>query len=88
MPPMAGPIPLEALEPALYSRGMTAQDVRALLRSSKWQALEFRNNQVIFLCEFAETNTTSTLSTEDIANIFNIRADNVRQIRHRACVKN
>jgi hypothetical protein len=87
MPPKAGHIPREASEPALYSSGMTVQDVRAVLRSSQWQALESSNDQVIFRCEFAEIDTTSTLSTEDIANIFNIRADSVRQIRRTAYVK-
>jgi hypothetical protein len=67
---------------------MTAQDVGAVLGSSEWQGLGFRNGQVRFLCEFPETNTASPLSSEDFANIFNIRADHVSQIRHRAYVKN
>jgi hypothetical protein len=46
MPPKVKPIPRELLEPALYSSGITGQDIRALLRSSEWQALEFRNSQV------------------------------------------
>jgi hypothetical protein len=56
---------------------MTAQGVRGLLRSSEWQPSNSATNQVIFLCEFAETDTTSTLPTEDIGTIFNIRAGNV-----------
>jgi DNA-directed RNA polymerase sigma subunit (sigma70/sigma32) len=63
---------------------MTAQDSRALLHSCKWQALTSRNSQVVFLSEFRETNTASRLTTDDIAMIFNITADNVRQIRHSA----
>jgi hypothetical protein len=79
--------PTGSLEPAIISSGMTVQDVRNVLRSSEWQALESRNNQTIFLCEFPEFDTTYRLSTEDLANIFNIRADNVPQIRDRAYMK-
>jgi hypothetical protein len=64
-----------------------AQNVRAVLSSSESQAFESSNNQGVFLGEFAETDTMSTLSTKDIAKIFNIPADIVRQIRHRAHVK-
>jgi hypothetical protein len=46
---------------------MTVQDVRALLRSREWQALESRNNQIAFLYEFAEGNTTSTLASDEVA---------------------
>jgi hypothetical protein len=87
MPPKTGPVPRELLEPALYSSGMTAQNSRALLRSCEWQALTSRNSQVVFLSEFGETDTASRLTTDDIAMIFNICADNLRQIRHRARMK-
>jgi hypothetical protein len=87
MPPKTGPIPQELLEPALYSSGMTAQDNRALLRSCEWQAITSRNSQIVFLGEFGETDTASRLTTDDIAMIVNISADNVRQIRHRAQIK-
>jgi hypothetical protein len=87
MPPQTGPIPRELLEPAFYPRGMAAQDSRALLRSCEWQALTSRNNQVVFLSEFGETDTASRLTTDDIAMILNINSENVRQIQHRARVK-
>jgi hypothetical protein len=87
MPPKTGPIPRELLESALYSSGMTAQDSCALLRSCEWQALTLRNSQVVFHSEFAETDTAPRLTTDDIAMVFNISADNVRQIRHRARMK-
>jgi hypothetical protein len=42
----------------------------------------------IFLrSEFTEMETTAPLPTECVANFFNIRAENVRQIRHRALTK-
>jgi DNA-directed RNA polymerase sigma subunit (sigma70/sigma32) len=72
---------------AVYSSRMTAQDSRALLRSCKWQALTWRNSQVVFLSEFGEIDIVSRLTADDIAMIFNISADNVRQIRHRARTK-
>jgi hypothetical protein len=87
MPPKTGPIPRELFEPALYSSGMTAQDSRTLLRSCEWQALTSRNSQVVFLGEFGETDTASRLTTGDIAMIFNISADNICHIRHRARMK-
>jgi hypothetical protein len=87
MPPKTGPIPRGLLERALYSSGMTAHDSRALLRSCEWQALTSRNSQIVFLSEFAETDSASRLRTDDIAMIFSVSADNVRQIRHRARMK-
>jgi DNA-directed RNA polymerase sigma subunit (sigma70/sigma32) len=87
MPLTTGPIPRELLEPALYSSGMTAQDSRALMGSCEWQALTSRNSQVVFLSEFGETDRASRLTTDDVAMIFNISADNVRQIQHRARMK-
>jgi hypothetical protein len=87
MPPQTGPIPWELLEPALYSSGMTAQDSRALLHSCESQALTSRNGQVVFLSEFGETDIASRLTTDDIAMIFNINADSVSPIRHRARMK-
>jgi DNA-directed RNA polymerase sigma subunit (sigma70/sigma32) len=87
MPPKTEPIHRELLEPALYSSGMMAQDSRILLRSCEWQALTSRNSQIIFLSEFGETDTAFRLITDDIAMIFNVSADNVRQIRHRARMK-
>jgi hypothetical protein len=87
MPPKTGPIPWELLEPTLYSSGMTAQDSRALLRGCEWQTVTSWNGQVVFLSEFGKTDTASRLTTDDIAMISNISADNVRQIRHRAQMK-
>jgi uncharacterized protein YfbU (UPF0304 family) len=66
---------------------MTTQDVRAMLRISEWQTLESRNTQVVFLCEFGETDATYMQSTDDIARIFNIIVNNVHQIRHKAHLK-
>jgi hypothetical protein len=61
---------------------MTAQDACVLLRSREWQALESCNSQVVFLCEFAEATTISTLTTDNVAKVFNISAEDGRQIQH------
>jgi hypothetical protein len=66
---------------------MTAQDVRTVLRSSEWQAIESRNPQVVSLCEFAETEATAALSTNDNAKGFIIILNNLRQIRDRGHLK-
>jgi hypothetical protein len=57
------------------------------MRRNEEQALESRNNQVIFLGEFAEADTTSTWSTHHIERTFNVPAKNPRQIRHTAHMK-
>jgi hypothetical protein len=80
MPPKGEPIPREMLEPALYSTGRTSQGVQAVLHSSEWQAVESRDSQVVVLWGFAETDTTTMLSADDIRKLFNFRADNVCQI--------
>jgi hypothetical protein len=61
--------------------------VRTVVRRNEWQALESRNNQVIFLGKFAEADTTSTWSTHHIGRTFNVHAKNPRQIRHIAHMK-
>jgi hypothetical protein len=61
---------------------MTAQGVCVLLRSREGQALESRNSQIVFLCKLAEATTISMLTTNSVAKIFNISAENGRQIRH------
>jgi hypothetical protein len=84
MPSKTGPISRELIEPAPYSSVMAAQDSRAPLRRGEWQSRTSRNSQVIFLNECGETDIASRLTNDDIAMIFNINADNVRQIRRRA----
>jgi hypothetical protein len=48
MPPKVPALPREAIERALYMTGVPAQDIRALLRSDDWHALELPNQQVPF----------------------------------------
>jgi hypothetical protein len=87
IPPKTEPIPRDVLEPPLSASGMTLQYVLAVLYSSEFQALESRNIQVVFRSEFAETEISRISSTLDIAKIFDIHADNVRQIQRTADMK-
>jgi hypothetical protein len=77
----------EVREPALTSDGMTAHDIRTLLRSDAWRDLDTRNSQVVFLWEFSQSDGTIQLPTSDIAKIINIQDHHVSSIRHKAQLK-
>jgi hypothetical protein len=66
---------------------MTAQDIRALLRSDAWRNLDSRNSQVVFLWEFSQSDGTIRFGTLDIAKIFNIQDHHISSIRHKAHLK-
>jgi hypothetical protein len=55
MPPKVLALPRERIERALCNTGVTAQDVRALLRSDDWCALHSPNEQLVFFYEFVKT---------------------------------
>jgi hypothetical protein len=55
MPPKVLALPRERIERALCNTGVTAQYVRALLKSDDWCALHSRNEQLLFLYEFVKT---------------------------------
>jgi hypothetical protein len=48
MPPKATALPKDVTEPALYQAGVSAEDIRAMLRCEQWIALESRNEQIVF----------------------------------------
>jgi hypothetical protein len=81
MPPKTRPIQRELIGPHLCAGNLTAQDLRFLLHSSKWQILESSNSQVVFLCEFGEIDTMLALTIDNITKIFDISSDSVWQIR-------
>jgi hypothetical protein len=87
MPPKVAALPREVLEPAITSAGMTAQNIRALLRSNAWRDLDSRNNQAVFLWEFSQSDGTIRFVTSDIEKIFNIQDHHVSSIRHKAYPK-
>jgi hypothetical protein len=87
MPPKVAALPRKMLEPALTSARITAQDIRALMRSDAWRDLDSRNSQVVFLWEFSRSDGTIRFGTSDIAKIFNIQNHHVSSIRHKAYLK-
>jgi tetrahydromethanopterin S-methyltransferase subunit G len=54
MPPKVPALPREAIERALYTTGVSAQDIRAVLTSDDWRALESRNQQIAFFRNFVK----------------------------------
>jgi hypothetical protein len=74
------------LEPAITSAGMTAHDIRALLRSDAWRS-RFPEQPIVFLWEFSQSDGTIRFGTSDIAKIFNIQNHHVSSIRHKVHLK-
>jgi hypothetical protein len=62
---------------------MTAQDIRALLRSDASRDFDSRNSQVVFLWAFPQSDGTIRFGTSDIAKIFNIQDHYISSIRHK-----
>jgi hypothetical protein len=87
MPPKIAALRREVLEPALTSAGMTAQYIRALLRSDAWRDLDSRNSRVVFLWDFSQSDGTFRFGILDIAKIFNIQDRHISSIRHKAHLK-
>jgi hypothetical protein len=72
MPPKVPAPPPDVCEPVLTDTGLTAQDIRALFRDPDCLSLESRNQQVIFLFDFARFNSSLGLSNQFLARVFNI----------------
>jgi hypothetical protein len=79
MPPKVPVLPREAIERALYTTGVPAQDIRALLRSDDWRALESRNQQVTLFRDFVKNECHQTLASDVISYAFGIEASHVRK---------
>jgi hypothetical protein len=54
MPRKVPALPREAIGRALYTTDVPAQDIRALMRSDDWRALESRNQQVAFFRDWVK----------------------------------
>jgi hypothetical protein len=80
MPPKVLALPRERIERALCNTGVTAQDVRALLRSDDWCALHSRNEQLVFFYEFVKTEYIRSLTLEVLGQAFGIEPSHVRKI--------
>jgi hypothetical protein len=76
MPPKVLALPRERIERALCNTGITAQGVRALLRSDDWCALHSRNEQTVFFYEFVKTEYGRS---EVLGQAFGIEPSHVRK---------
>jgi hypothetical protein len=84
MPPRVLALPRERIERALCNTGVTAQDIRALLRSDDWCALHSRNEQLVFFYEFVKTEYSRSLTSEVLGQALRIEPSHVRKIRSKA----
>jgi hypothetical protein len=80
MPPKLLVLPGQSIERAICSTGITAQDVRVLLRSDDWCALHSRNEQLVFFYEFVKTEYSRSLASEALGQAFGIEPSHVRKI--------
>jgi hypothetical protein len=84
MPPKVMALPRERIKRALCNTGVTAQDVRALLRSDDWCAFHSRNEQLVFFYEFVKTEDSRSLTSEVLIQAFGIELSHVRKTRSKA----
>jgi hypothetical protein len=84
MPPKAPALTREEIEPRLYATGLPAQDIRSMLRCDEWRALESRNEQLVFFCDFAQAECAVTLSAAIVAQVFGIEPSQVWKVRSKA----
>jgi hypothetical protein len=72
-------LPRERIERALCNTGVTAREVRALLRSDDWGALHSRNEQLVFFYEFVKMEYSRSLISEVLGQAFGIEPSHVRK---------
>jgi hypothetical protein len=77
----------EATENKLYQTGIMTQDIPATIRSEAWTGLPSRNEQVVFLHNFAETECGKSLSNQVLGHVFEIQESQMRKIRGKAKTK-
>jgi hypothetical protein len=75
---------LEIIEERLSSSIMSPTSIRALLRNPEFQAIQSRNEQLVFLHEFATNVCFTSLNNEALGEIFRISKGNVAKIRSKA----
>jgi hypothetical protein len=63
---------LKSLSEVLSITGLSAEDVRALLRADEWCPLELQNQQVVLLYDFAESECSISLPAAIIGQVFEI----------------
>jgi hypothetical protein len=77
MPPKVPALTRSLIEGRLYDAGLPGQDIRSLLRSVERCALHSRNQQLVFLSDFPQTECATRLSAASIARLFEIHKDQV-----------
>jgi hypothetical protein len=63
------------------------QDIRAMLRSEAWAGLQSRNEQVVFLHNFAETECGESLFNQVLGYVFEIQESHMRKIHSKTKTK-
>jgi hypothetical protein len=84
MPPKVPALPREFIEPGLHTIGLSAQDIRALLRCNNWCASESRNQQVVVICDFVKRECNRKLSVDVLGHVFGMSPSHIRKIRSKA----
>jgi hypothetical protein len=87
MPAKVTALAREGLELRLNSAWVMAQDIHAMLRSDRWNGLQSRNEQVVFLKEFMKTECGITIPAAGLGQLFMIEAPHVRKSRNKAKTK-
>jgi hypothetical protein len=68
MPPKVLAMPRKEIEPRLSATGLSDQDIRALLRNDEWGASQSRNQQLVFLADFAQAECSRRILVRLNAN--------------------
>jgi hypothetical protein len=86
MPPKTTALSRDAIETGLRLTPLSGQDMRALLRSEGWNALDSRNPSLVLLDEFARTDCRVILDSGHLSDVFGLTRERVRKVlskRHR-----
>jgi hypothetical protein len=70
MQPKVAAISNEDLTPRFSKVELTAQAMHSLMRSEEWNAIDFRNAQIVSLVESAEPKCDIALDNWALANLF------------------
>jgi hypothetical protein len=70
-------LPREVFEHRLYATEVCADDIRAMLRSPEWCALQSRNQQVVFMDDFIKNECGITLISAALGAAFMIEGSHL-----------
>jgi hypothetical protein len=80
MPLKVPAIPRDTLEDNLPFALFSQQDISVLLRNRAWNALDFRNAQIVFLEEFTRNESGIQLGSGHLSDTFNLTCERVCKI--------